>query len=182
MLRDKRRDYLGAFKTVADCITGLLEKPGAGWLASLIQPTQYSEIKPIRREIWAFTRNPDQGLPASSLAVDTEWHPHLVAGDEGYFVQATCRLRGLRFRRPTNVPVQDTDSGRADDDSGQHGQGVAVDCRPAWLNPMSARGQVVFGPAKGRNGRRIQPADAVSRDVRFRLRITDQPAPGARGV
>lgn len=78
VLRDKRRDYLGAFKTVAGCITGLLQKQSDGWLASLVQPARYSEMKSIRREIWTFTRNPDQGLPASSLLADTQWHPLLV--------------------------------------------------------------------------------------------------------
>ena len=33
VLRDNRRDYLGAFEAVAGCITGLLKKPGVGWLA-----------------------------------------------------------------------------------------------------------------------------------------------------
>lgn len=78
VLRDKRQDYLGAFKAVAGCIAGLLKKPGDDWLASLIQPSRHPEMKPIRREIWTFTRNPDQGLPASSLIADTEWHPRLV--------------------------------------------------------------------------------------------------------
>lgn len=78
VLRDKRRDYLGAFEAVAGCITGLLQKPDVGWLASLIQPARHPEMKPIRREIWTFTRNPDQGLPPSSLVADTQWHPQLV--------------------------------------------------------------------------------------------------------
>lgn len=78
VLRDKSRDYIGAFKTVAGCITGLLQKPDDGWLASLLQPARHTELKAIRREIWTFTRNPDQGLPASSLVADTQWHPQLV--------------------------------------------------------------------------------------------------------
>jgi len=78
VLRDKRRDYLGAYKTVAGCITGLLKNPGDGWLASLVQPARHPEMKPIRREIWNFTRNQEQGLPASSLLADTQWHPLLV--------------------------------------------------------------------------------------------------------
>lgn len=79
VLRDKRRDYLGAFKTVAGCITGLLQKQSDGWLALLVQPAGHPEMKSIRREIWTFTRNPDQGLPASSLLADTQWHPLLVS-------------------------------------------------------------------------------------------------------
>ena len=78
VLRDKRRDYLGAFKSVAGCITGLLQKLGDDWLPSLIQTARHPEMKPIRREIWTFTRNPDEGLPASSLVADTQWHPLLV--------------------------------------------------------------------------------------------------------
>ena len=78
VLRDKRRDYLGAFKTVAGCITGLLQKQSDGWLANLIQPARHPEMRPIRREIWTFTRDPDLGLPASSLVADTQWHPLLV--------------------------------------------------------------------------------------------------------
>jgi hypothetical protein len=78
VLRDKRRDFLGAFNTVAGCITGLLQKPGDGWLASLIRPAGHPEMNAIRREIWIFTRNPDQGLPASSLVADTQWHSLLV--------------------------------------------------------------------------------------------------------
>lgn len=78
VLRDKRRDYLGAFKIVAGCITGLLQNPGDGWLASLIQPARNPEMRSIRREIWTFTRDPDQGLPTSSLVADAQWHPLLV--------------------------------------------------------------------------------------------------------
>ena len=78
VLRDKRRDYLGAFKAVAGGIAGLLQNPGDSWLASLIQPAQHPEMRLIRREIWTFTRNPDQGLPTSSLVADSQWHPLLV--------------------------------------------------------------------------------------------------------
>lgn len=78
VLRDKRKDYLGAFRAVAGCIAGLLQKPGDGWLASLTQPARHPEMKPIRREIWTFTRSAELGLPAASLVADTEWHPRLV--------------------------------------------------------------------------------------------------------
>jgi hypothetical protein len=36
-------------------------------------------MKPLRRIIWNFTRNPDTGLPAAGLMADTQWHPQLLA-------------------------------------------------------------------------------------------------------
>lgn len=79
VLRDKQHDFLASFKVVAGCVADLLQKPGDDWLASLVQPVRQAEMKPIRREIWTFIRNSDEGLPASSLVADTEWHPRLVA-------------------------------------------------------------------------------------------------------
>jgi superfamily I DNA/RNA helicase len=76
--RDKRQDYLGAFKGVAVCIAGLLADPPKGLVASITQPARYPEAKPLRRLIWRFTRNPDTGLPSATLLADTEWHPQLL--------------------------------------------------------------------------------------------------------
>jgi len=78
LLRDQRRDFLGAFKAVAGCIAGLLKKPGEGWLSSITQASRHPEMKPVRREIWNFARSADTGLPASGLIADTQWHPLLL--------------------------------------------------------------------------------------------------------
>lgn len=79
ILRDKRQDYLNAFKTVASCVAGLLADPPQGLVAMITQPARYPEARPLRREIWSFTRNPDTGLPSASLTADTKWHPLLLA-------------------------------------------------------------------------------------------------------
>ncbi len=79
ILRDKRQDYLNAFKTVASCVAGLLADPPQGLVAMITQPARYPEARPLRREIWSFTRNPDTGLPSASLTADTNWHPLLLA-------------------------------------------------------------------------------------------------------
>lgn len=79
ILRDKRQDYLGAFKSVATCIVGLLADPPQGLVAIITQPARYPEARPLRRLIWGFTRNPDTGLPAASLTADAQWHPQLLA-------------------------------------------------------------------------------------------------------
>jgi hypothetical protein len=79
ILRDKRRDYLGAFKSVAAGIVGLLDDPPQGLVSRITQPARYPEMRPLRRLIWRFTRNPDTGLPAAGLTADTQWHPLLLA-------------------------------------------------------------------------------------------------------
>ncbi|WP_367350501.1 UvrD-helicase domain-containing protein [Ottowia sp.] len=76
--RDKRQDYMSAFKAVAGCIASLLVDPPARLVEVITQPARYPESKLLRREIWSFTRNPDTGLPASTLQADTQWHPLLV--------------------------------------------------------------------------------------------------------
>lgn len=79
ILRDKRRDYVNAFRAVTTCIVGLLANPPPGLAAMITQPARYPEARPLRREIWGFTRNPDTGLPSASLTADVLWHPLLLA-------------------------------------------------------------------------------------------------------
>jgi len=79
ILRDKRQDYLGAFKSVTTCIVGLLADPPQSLVAMITQPARYPEARPLRRMIWNFARNPDTGLPSASLTADAKWHPQLLA-------------------------------------------------------------------------------------------------------
>lgn len=115
VLRDVRHDYHGAFKAVAGCINALLQKPDEGWLASLVKPARQSEMKQIRREVWTFTRNPAQGLPASLLVADTQWHPQLVLRvrallvnlQKQYGLQSVDNLGGrLKKTELLNRPLQ----------------------------------------------------------------------------
>lgn len=78
VLRDKRQDYLNAFKIVVSCVVGLLADPPQGLISMLMQPTRYPEVRPLHREIWNFARNQDSGLPSSLLIADTQWHPLLL--------------------------------------------------------------------------------------------------------
>lgn len=78
ILRDRTRDYLGAFKQAAACIVSLLADPPHGLVARITQPARYPEDQPLRRLVWAFTRNPTSGLPAATLPGDTHWHPRLA--------------------------------------------------------------------------------------------------------
>lgn len=77
--RDKRQDYMSAFRAIADCIASLLVDPPPRLVEMITQPARYPEVRLLRREIWSFTRNPDTGLPAATLLADTQWHPLLCA-------------------------------------------------------------------------------------------------------
>lgn len=78
ILRDRRQDYLGAFKLVATAIVGLLADPPQGLVASITQCARYPDDRALRRLIWAYTRNPDSGLPAATLIGNTQWHSLLL--------------------------------------------------------------------------------------------------------
>lgn len=78
ILRDRHQDYLGAFRLVATVIVGLLANPPQGLVARITQPARYPDDRAMRRLVWAYTRNPDSGLPAAMLIGDTQWHPLLL--------------------------------------------------------------------------------------------------------
>ena len=56
-------------------IVNLLVDAPNGMLAKL---TSQREDQALRRLIWAFTRNPDMGLPGVSLNGKAQWHPLLL--------------------------------------------------------------------------------------------------------
>lgn len=86
ILRDKRQDYHGAFKSVTTCIVGLLADPPQGLVAMITQPARYPEARSLRRTIWNFTRNPDTGLPAASLTADAQWHQYMLVRTKALLV------------------------------------------------------------------------------------------------
>lgn len=77
ILRDKRRDYKRSFEVLARCVVSLLDDPAENLLAALLSPARYPEMRPLRRRLWQFVRDPDTGLPPSTLLADTEWLPLL---------------------------------------------------------------------------------------------------------
>lgn len=77
ILRDKRRDFKSSFEVLARCIVSLLENPPENLLAALLTPARYPEMRHMRRRLWQFVRDPDKGLPPSTLLADTEWLPFL---------------------------------------------------------------------------------------------------------
>jgi superfamily I DNA/RNA helicase len=78
ILRDKHQDYLGAFRAVVSGVVSLLANPPSSLVAMITQPSRYPEMKPLRRLVWAFTRNPESGLPSASLIAATQWHTQML--------------------------------------------------------------------------------------------------------
>lgn len=92
--RDKRQDYMSAFKAVAGCIASLLVDPPPRLVEMITQPARYPEVRLLRREIWSFTRNPDTGLPAATLQADAQWH-QLLCERVKTLLQRLCDGYGL---------------------------------------------------------------------------------------
>lgn len=78
ILRDQRSDYKRSFESVARSIVSLLDDPPMNMLVKLLSSARYPEMRPLRRLLWQFVRDPDVGLPQSTLLADTEWLPRLI--------------------------------------------------------------------------------------------------------
>jgi hypothetical protein len=114
ILRDRHQDYRGAFKLVVAGIVGLLANPPHGLASRIAQPARYSDERALRRTIWAFTRNPETGLPAATLAANTQWHQLMlertrallarIAQDHGLASVGSLANRLARKRLP-NTPL-----------------------------------------------------------------------------
>ena len=74
ILRDRHQDFRGAFKLVVAGIVGLLANPPHGLAARIAQPARNTDEWALRRLVWAFTRNPETGLPAATLTGNAQWH------------------------------------------------------------------------------------------------------------
>jgi len=78
VLRDRRKDFLGAFHRVAIAVVALLDKAPPGLVHQITQPSSDPIGRELRKVIWAFTRDPATGLPSSSLVADKQWHTQLL--------------------------------------------------------------------------------------------------------
>lgn len=78
VLRDRRKDFLGAFQRVAVAVVALLDNAPHGLVSQITQPSNKPDDRQLRKAIWAFTRNPVIGLPPATLVADNEWHPQLL--------------------------------------------------------------------------------------------------------
>ncbi|NPU91666.1 MAG: ATP-dependent helicase [Gammaproteobacteria bacterium] len=87
ILRDQHQDYSGAFKLVAASIVSLLANPPQKLVVRITQSALCPDDQVLRRLIWAFTRNPDSGLPAATLTGDTQWHPLLLERTKALLAQ-----------------------------------------------------------------------------------------------
>lgn len=94
ILRDRHQDYRGAFKLVVAGIVGLLADPPHGLAARISQPDRLTNGRVLRRIIWAFTRDPESGLPAATLTANTQWHALMLERTRALLARIT-RDHGL---------------------------------------------------------------------------------------
>ena len=79
--RDTLLLYDDAFKHTCLGLIGLLadEHGRQGHLTSILsRGTLTAEVLQLKRVIWSFMRDVENGLPLGSLVADTQWHPLLV--------------------------------------------------------------------------------------------------------
>jgi hypothetical protein len=76
--RDKLYRYDDAFRYVCSAVVGLLAEQH-GQLLSQISRNYGTEIKLLRRVLWAFAKDAKTGVPSGELLADTQWHPLLGA-------------------------------------------------------------------------------------------------------
>jgi len=79
LLRDRDHDYEGAFREVVAVFASLLEGAPEDLVAQLTAPSRHSQRLALKRQLWNFTRNPNDGLPAATLPGSTDWHPKMFA-------------------------------------------------------------------------------------------------------
>lgn len=78
ILRDKSNEYLKSFNRVVECVLELLEDPPNDLSMKINRAGYFPEMRTLLRRIWKFTRNPETGLPHSTLSAKAQWQPKLV--------------------------------------------------------------------------------------------------------
>ncbi|KWT64245.1 ATP-dependent DNA helicase UvrD/PcrA [Hyphomicrobium sulfonivorans] len=79
LLRDRDHDYEGAFREVVAVFSSLIEDGPDDLVTQLTAPSRQSVSLDLKRQLWSFTRNPDDGLPSATLPGSSEWHPKMFA-------------------------------------------------------------------------------------------------------
>lgn len=80
--RDQQSKLPRAFGEACMGVIGLLAPEHSGLASQLVRGSG-ADIAGLRRAIWAFVRDPETGLPSSTLLADTEWHPLLCVRARG---------------------------------------------------------------------------------------------------
>lgn len=84
IFRDKLGNMQKAYEMTCAGVIGLLAD-GHGDLASKLgRANPPPDVIKLRRAIWAFARDPENGLPAGDLLADTQWHPLMSSRVKGF--------------------------------------------------------------------------------------------------
>ena len=94
-LRDRDGDLKAAYGSVVRSTIELLEAAPKDLLARLLHPSQADAARPVARELWAFTRDHNTGLPPTSLPGATDWHRALKTNVQALLAKVQT-LTGLK--------------------------------------------------------------------------------------
>lgn len=75
--RDSHRDYHSAYELVLYCILGLLKDAPDDFRARIGDADLYPEARMFHRHLWRFVKDPELGLPSSTLKAKTDWFAKL---------------------------------------------------------------------------------------------------------
>lgn len=78
ILRDREQNYQDAFVLVASSVVSLLSDPPKQLLFRITGPSRDRGDQALRRLIWAFARDANEGLPSAGLAAKTAWHSEML--------------------------------------------------------------------------------------------------------
>jgi hypothetical protein len=67
MARDLAQDYNEAFRLTVYATVSLFENAPRQVCVGILDPSRFPNLRDVRKIIWEFTRNPEQGLPSGSL-------------------------------------------------------------------------------------------------------------------
>lgn len=92
ILRDRAYDYNKAFNKVIRCLISLLNNPPENFMAMISKSNGDSEMSELRRVIWEFVRNPNDGLPSAELVANKCWHSKLKNNVEKLLQTLECNF------------------------------------------------------------------------------------------
>lgn len=88
LLRDESGNYYGAYRLVVGCICDMLANAPNDLGPKLSTPwTSAADLRGLAQLLWAFTRDPVDGLPSALLPAKSEWQPKLVTALRALFAK-----------------------------------------------------------------------------------------------
>jgi superfamily I DNA/RNA helicase len=118
VLRDASGDIAMAFEQAVSGVLRLLDRPPERLRAEVLENATSSNAKTLRRLVWRFLRDHDQGLPSATRSAVASWFPSLKANAQRLLsdIEAIASLKrtsswanNLTKRNLTVLPLWEAD-------------------------------------------------------------------------